>query len=115
MSDGEHNESRKLRWWFWVVLLTPTIVCAAGNTLITSQVELRYALDAAMTVAIFGGIILNLLCSGFAARELVAVRGPNPYGQSGASSLFTAFFILNLILSVGGCGLGGAAGDALRQ
>ena len=109
MSRDAQNIPPRLGKSFWFVLLAPPIVCAAGNTLIAAQVEVRYAMDCLMMVGLFGGFILNFVCSRLAARQLISVRGPNPYAQGGVLPWSVGFFLMNLIMCVGGCGLTGVA------
>jgi hypothetical protein len=111
MTDDQ-NDSKNLRWWFWLLLFTPAIVCAAGTTIISSQAVGRFTMEPLFLVGLVGGGLLNLICSSFAAARFVAARSVDPYEQSGRLSWCFLFFVTNLLLCFGGCALGGKIGGA---
>jgi hypothetical protein len=113
-TSPETDNSPKLGWRFWIVLLTPPLVAAAANALVTSA-NLRGTdgLGITMMANVFSATVLNLICSLIAGRLYAAYHSSyRRVSQSLGWALL--FFILNIGLCFGGCALGAAVGNAVK-
>jgi hypothetical protein len=94
----------------------PSVVVTAGTTVVAlTPFQGLESLGPLSLVVLGAGFVLNMFCSGFAARDFVEARSPDPYEQRGAVGWFILFFVTNLILSFGGCALASAIGSSIRR
>lgn len=101
---NEHTP-RRLRWWFWVMLLAPAVSFVLVTPLTpVMKIHLQGA-EIWIARAVWASFaVMNLLCSLGAAAYLERAL----YGRVSAWTIPVglAFFFLNLVLSFGGCMVG---------
>ena len=105
---------RKLRPWFWFVLLCSPVLTLVANGLVSANIsgerELGYLIP--LDVVIVPSFIL--VCSACCAVHLSRVRTGRAHAGWIAAGLF-GFFALNLALSFGGCALGATLGESMGK
>ena len=101
---SEHEQRRRLRWWFWVVLLAPAAVSPLipGVVSFWAPSDPRSAGGWVMGASLGVLIPINAICSIVASFIFCRART----GRVGSVSVILngfLFFAMNLILSYAGC------------
>ncbi len=100
MTEDQSTTPRRLRWWFWLMLLAPAFVALAGTAIIV-------ALGNGPGGFLFVNAIalpLNFVCSNAAAKQLVLLRDSRGGSSPWMFLWGPLIFFLNVAIVLGGCG-----------
>ena len=99
MNSGA-GHAKKLRWWFWFVLLAPALIALGGTAIVAAFGK---GLSGLFFVNILVALPLNFVFSNAAAKQLVLLHD----GRGGSSPWMFLWgpliFFLNVALVLGGC------------
>jgi hypothetical protein len=112
--DQTPNPHRKIRWWFWLLLVAPAIFSIAGTTLSEAIVKGEEQLGLMVSVNLLGALPLNGICSACCAIHLSRVRTGTVH-MAWLILGTLGFFALNIAIAFAGCAGVGAVLDLVAQ
>ena len=96
----ESDKSRRLRWWFWLILFGPALFSLIGNTAVYS---FGLGLGGLCLVNILLALPMNFVCSNWSAKRIILLRDERGGSSPWMFLLGPLIFFLNLSLCFGGC------------
>jgi len=95
------SQSKRLHWWFWLLLFTPVVLNVFGLSLpgaVAMQPGERTWFSDLVWVTL---LVLNVGCSLLAAAQLE--RSRTGLRSAWTIKMAVLFFFMNVVLSFGGC------------
>jgi hypothetical protein len=117
MNSKDENETsrlKRIRWWFWLLLIAPAAFSIAATMLSDVLVSGEEQLGLMVSLNLLGALPLNGICSACCAVHLSRVRT----GETRLAWLVLGtlgFFALNVALAFAGCAAGGAVLDTVTR